>query len=41
VIHDLDNHLTVAYVMNKMGEGTVGDLRAASIIAGAYTSLAS
>ena len=41
VINDLDNHMTVAYVMNKMGEGTVGDLRAASIIAGAYASLAS
>jgi CubicO group peptidase (beta-lactamase class C family) len=41
VINDLENHMTVAYVMNKMGEGTVGDLRAASVIAGAYASLAS
>lgn len=40
VINDLDNRMTVAYVMNKMGQGTVGDLRAASVIAGAYTGLA-
>jgi hypothetical protein len=31
--------MTVAYVMNRMGEGTVGDLRGASIIAAAYQSL--
>ena len=40
VINDLENHLTVAYVMNKMGLGTVGDLRGASIIGAAYQSLA-
>ena len=28
VINDLDNNMTVAYVMNRMGEGTVGDMRA-------------
>jgi CubicO group peptidase (beta-lactamase class C family) len=41
VLNDLENHLTIAYVMNKMGEGTLGDLRGASIVAGAYASLAS
>ena len=30
---DLDARMTFAYVMNKMGEGTTGDLRAASILA--------
>lgn len=40
VINDLENQMTVAYVMNKMGQGTVGDLRAASVIAGAYAGLA-
>lgn len=39
VINDLENHLTVAYVMNRMGEGTVGDFRAFSIIAAAYSAL--
>jgi CubicO group peptidase (beta-lactamase class C family) len=40
VLNDLENHLTIAYVMNKMGEGTLGDLRGAMIVAGAYASLA-
>jgi CubicO group peptidase (beta-lactamase class C family) len=40
VINDLENNLTVAYVMNRMGEGTVGDLRGAAIIGAAYASLA-
>ncbi|MDF2732837.1 MAG: beta-lactamase, partial [Desertimonas sp.] len=38
---DLDARMTFAYVMNKMGEGTVGDLRAASILATLYDTLAS
>ena len=29
VVNDVDASLTVAYVMNRMGEGTVGDLRGA------------
>ena len=33
--------MTVAYVMNKMGEGTTGDLRGAMILAAAYGGLAS
>jgi len=41
VINDFENRMTVAYVMNKMGEGTTGDLRAAMIVAAAYGSLAS
>ena len=40
VINDLENHMTIAYVMNKMGEGTTGDLRAFMVIAAAYQSLA-
>ena len=37
---DLDARMTFAYVMNKMGEGTTGDLRAATILAALYASLA-
>jgi CubicO group peptidase (beta-lactamase class C family) len=40
VVNDLDANLTVAYVMNRMGEGTVGDLRAAGIVLATYTALA-
>jgi CubicO group peptidase (beta-lactamase class C family) len=29
VVNDLDAELTYAYVMNRMGEGTTGDMRAA------------
>ena len=32
--------MTVAYVMNKMGLGTLGDARGAGIAAAAYASLA-
>jgi CubicO group peptidase (beta-lactamase class C family) len=39
-IIDLDARMTFAYVMNKMGEGTVGDLRAATILAALYAALA-
>jgi hypothetical protein len=28
-VNDLDAELTYAYVMNRMGEGTTGDMRAA------------
>jgi CubicO group peptidase (beta-lactamase class C family) len=38
-IVDLDARMTFAYVMTKMGEGTVGDLRAATILAALYQSL--
>jgi CubicO group peptidase (beta-lactamase class C family) len=37
---DLDARMTFSYVMNKMGETTSGDLRAATILAALYTTLA-
>ena len=40
VIVDLDARLVITYVMNKMGEGTLGDLRGASIVAATYGALA-
>ena len=40
VVVDLDARMTVAYVMNRMGEGTVGDTRGVSIAFAAYASLA-
>jgi CubicO group peptidase (beta-lactamase class C family) len=39
-IIDLDARLSFAYVMNKMGEGTVGDDRAATLLIATYMSLA-
>ena len=39
VINDLDTGLTVSYVMNRMGEGTTGDARGASIVVAAYVAL--
>ena len=36
VIVDQDARLCIAYVMNKMGEGTTGDLRGAGVAMGAY-----
>ena len=33
--------MCIAYVMNRMGEGTVGDERGAGIVFGAYAALAS
>jgi len=32
--------MTLAYVMNKMGDGTVGDVRAFNLLAAAYAALA-
>jgi len=40
VTADLANRMCVTYVMNRMGEGTVGDIRGAMIVAGAYSALA-
>ena len=40
VVNDLDARLSVAYVMNKMGEGTIGDLRGANIVMATYMALA-
>ena len=40
VVNDVDAGFTFAYVMNRMGEGTVGDDRAHSILRAVYASLA-
>ncbi len=39
MVNDVDAGLTMAYVMNRMGEGTVGDDRAHAILRGCYASL--
>ena len=39
VVNDVDAGMTMAYVMNRMGEGTVGDDRAHTILRAAYESL--
>lgn len=40
-IVDLDARMSFSYVMNKMGAGTVGDMRGASLLIAAYAALAS
>ena len=39
VVSDLDARLTIAYVMNRMGGGLVGDTRGAHLIRAAMASL--
>ena len=39
VVNDLDAKLTVAYVMNRMEPGLIGDLRGASIVAATVVAL--
>jgi CubicO group peptidase (beta-lactamase class C family) len=39
-INDLDARMTFSYVMNKMGEGTVGDMRGGSLLMAAYMAMA-
>ncbi len=39
VVNDLDRRLTVAYVMNKMGEGTLGDMRGINVVFAALMSV--
>ncbi|HEU4840080.1 MAG TPA: serine hydrolase domain-containing protein [Ilumatobacteraceae bacterium] len=39
-IVDLENRMTFSYVMNKMGEGTVGDMRGAGLLMATYMALA-
>jgi CubicO group peptidase (beta-lactamase class C family) len=39
VLADLDARLCVAYVMNRMGDGTVGDMRGAGLVRATYLSL--
>ena len=41
VVVDLDARMVVAYVMNKMQQGTVGDQRGHSMVSAAYAALAS
>jgi CubicO group peptidase (beta-lactamase class C family) len=41
IVVDFDARMTVAYMMNRMGEGTLGDARGAAIVGAAYASLAS
>jgi CubicO group peptidase (beta-lactamase class C family) len=38
-VNDVDAGFTMAYVMNRMGEGTVGDDRAHAILRACYTAL--
>jgi len=38
-INDLDKRMTFTYVMNRMGEGTVGDQRGGSLLMAAYMSM--
>jgi CubicO group peptidase (beta-lactamase class C family) len=40
IIVDQDARLAISYVMNRMGEGTLGDERGVNIITAAYESLA-
>ncbi len=37
---DVDQKMVVSYAMNKMGEGTTGDIRGASLVFAAYAGLA-
>ena len=39
VVVDMDARMCFAYVMNRMGEGTMGDLRAVEILFAAYGAL--
>ena len=41
VVNDFDAKMTIAYVMNRMGEGTLGDTRGLGIVMGAFAGLAS
>jgi CubicO group peptidase (beta-lactamase class C family) len=40
IVVDQDARLAIAYVMNRMGEGTLGDDRGANIVAATYESIA-
>ena len=41
IIIDLTARMTIAFVMNRMGEGTVGDDRGAAVVAAAYAGVMS
>ncbi|MDQ1397753.1 MAG: hypothetical protein QOG64_3012 [Acidimicrobiaceae bacterium] len=40
IVNDLDARMSVAYVMNRMGEGTLGDDRGIGIVMAAFAGLA-
>jgi CubicO group peptidase (beta-lactamase class C family) len=40
VVNDLDARLTFSYVMNRMGEGTTGDVRGAGLLTALYGAMA-
>jgi CubicO group peptidase (beta-lactamase class C family) len=40
VVVDLDARMAIAYIMNRMGEGTLGDQRGAGIVLAAFAALA-
>ena len=40
IIIDVDRHLAVSYMMNRMGDGLVGDLRGAQIVMAAFEAIA-
>jgi hypothetical protein len=40
IVIDMDAHVTIAYMMNKIGEGLVGDIRGASIALAVFDALA-
>jgi CubicO group peptidase (beta-lactamase class C family) len=39
-VNDVDSRMTFAYVMNRMGEGTTGDIRGGSLLFAAYGAMA-
>ena len=39
VVNDLDANVCFSYVMNRMGDGTTGDLRGGSLLMAAYGGL--
>ena len=39
VVNDLDTRMTFAYVMNRMGDGTVGDQRGGALLFATYAAL--
>jgi CubicO group peptidase (beta-lactamase class C family) len=39
VVNDLDKRMTVTYMMNRMGEGLLGDERGASLVRAAYAAI--
>ena len=39
IVNDLDANLSFAYVMNRMGAGTVGDMRSAGPLMATYAAI--